>query len=186
MKTGMMAMAGLLALLGCGRNHDDTTASTYPRQDVRQEISSADQEFLKQATYANLGEVDLGRLAQKKAFNKEVGKFGEHMVEDHTAADKQVNELAAKLGVALPVSTDDEHRQLYTKLNDLNGAEFDRQYITSMVDGHEKVVKKFETAAKSGGDTQVRAFAAKMLPSLQKHLTMARELKAKSLGSDPN
>jgi putative membrane protein len=172
-------LGALVAALGCSNNHED---SASPYRNATQESQAPDKDFMMKTAYANLGEVDLGRLAQKKAFDPEVGKFGEHMVEDHTAVNKKLSSLAAKKGVALPVSTDDTHRNLYAKLNDLTGVEFDRKYIAAMIDGHEKVISMFEENAKSAHDADVRDFAKDTLPGLQKHLKMARDLKSKPTG----
>lgn len=45
-----------------------------------------------------------------------------------------------------------------------------------MVSDHETDVKEFETQANKGNDPDVKAFAARTLPVLQKHLQMARDV----------
>ena len=40
-----------------------------------------------------------------------------------------------------------EHRQLLTRLEGLNGAQFDREYIAAMVTGHREAVRLFEQEA---------------------------------------
>jgi len=46
-----------------------------------------------------------------------------------------------------------------------------------MVDDHQKVVDKFKDAVEKCKDTDVRAFAAKTLPTLEAHLEHAKTLK---------
>ena len=46
-----------------------------------------------------------------------------------------------------------------------------------MVDDHEKDVKEFTAQAQSGTDPDVKAFAAKTLPTLQSHLDMIKGIK---------
>ena len=48
-----------------------------------------------------------------------------------------------------------------------------------MVKDHEKDVKEFETVSKGEGDADVKAFATKTLPTLQKHLEMIKEIEGK-------
>jgi putative membrane protein len=52
----------------------------------------------------------------------------------------------------------------------------DDDYIKTMASDHEDDVELFEKAAKSD-DPDIAAFAQKTLPTLQHHLTMARDLK---------
>lgn len=67
------------------------------------------------------------------------------------------------------------------KLEGLSGAEFDRAYMTHMVEAHEKSVELFnETAVSAQGDVQ--NFARKTLPTLKTHLSDAEEL-VRSLNS---
>ena len=56
----------------------------------------------------------------------------------------------------------------------LNGAEFDRAYMKHMVDEHHQDIREFEKASKSASDSDIKAFAARTLPTLQSHLELAR------------
>ena len=53
--------------------------------------------------------------------------------------------------------------------------------MKDIVKDYEKDVAEFEKAAKMSGDTPVRGFAEKALPTLREHLRMAREV-SQSLG----
>jgi putative membrane protein len=48
-----------------------------------------------------------------------------------------------------------------------------------MVEDHEKDVAAFDATAKNGVDADVKAFAAKTLPTLRMHLEMIREIQGK-------
>ena len=69
-----------------------------------------------------------------------------------------------------------KHQAAHDKLMKLSGAEFDRAYMTDMVMGHQEAVTDFTAEANSGADLQVKAFAAKTLPTIQGHLKMAQDL----------
>jgi putative membrane protein len=47
------------------------------------------------------------------------------------------------------------------------------------VKDHEKDVKEFEEEAKDGSDADVKAWANKTLPTLKKHLELAKEIQGK-------
>jgi len=65
------------------------------------------------------------------------------------------------------------------RLSKLKGADFDHEYVTAMVADHEKDVAAFENAVKGGVDADVKAFAAKTLPTLKTHLQMIRDISSK-------
>ena len=66
------------------------------------------------------------------------------------------------------------------KLSSLSGTAFDKAYTKAMVSDHKKDGKEFEREAANGIDSDVKAFAAKMLPILREHLRMAGELQKNS------
>ena len=55
--------------------------------------------------------------------------------------------------------------------------------MSGMVKDHEEDVKDFQTQANGGSDPDIKAFAAKTLPTLQGHLKMARDV-AKKVGAN--
>ena len=57
----------------------------------------------------------------------------------------------------------------------LSGAAFDQAYMKAMVSDHVEDVNEFKTESKSGKDADVKAWAAKTLPTLEEHLKMARD-----------
>lgn len=80
---------------------------------------------------------------------------------------------------------EDSDRKMLDKFAGYTGAKFDHEYMEHMVDDHEKDVKEFEDASKNAKDPDIKAFAAKTLPTLQEHLRMAKEAQklAKNEGS---
>jgi len=54
-----------------------------------------------------------------------------------------------------------------------------------MVKDHDADVAAFQREAKSGKDADVKAWAAKTLPTLQEHQKQAKDIKAKLGGAKP-
>jgi putative membrane protein len=50
-----------------------------------------------------------------------------------------------------------------------SGAEFDSAYIHAQVAGHEKMQELLKQEAKNSKDADLKAFAEKMLPTVEKH-----------------
>jgi putative membrane protein len=53
---------------------------------------------------------------------------------------------------------------------------FDRAYIQHMMKDHETDVRRFRTEAQQGQDPELKRWAANTLPTLEAHLSMARNV----------
>jgi len=139
-----------------------------------------DSQYLVDAAEVDLKEIELGKLAQTKSTNADVKALGKMMVEAHTKAAAETKALADKKGITLPASVTEKGQDAFKDLNDKAGADFDKAYADKMVDGHEKTIDKIEKASEKAKDPDVRAWAAKMLPELRKHLEHSKIVKEKT------
>ncbi len=126
-----------------------------------------------------VGEVELGRLAASKAQSADVKAFGQKMVEDHSKVIEDVKLLMVQKKVLLPPDVMPTHIETMNKLSKLSGADFDKEYVKAMVEDHEKDVAEFENVSKTATDADVKAFAAKTLPTLKMHLEMIKGIAGK-------
>lgn len=134
--------------------------------------------FMTEAAQGGMAEVELGKLALKNAENAEVKKFAQMMIDDHGKANTELKVLAAKKNVTLPADMG-SHKSDYDSLSKVKGADFDADYVDGMVEDHEDDVEAFEKQANSSSDPDVKAFAAKTLPTLKKHLEAIKAIQAK-------
>ena len=149
---------------------------------VSSATTSGPEGFMKDAAQGGLAEIELGKLAGTKAQNAEVKKFGQMMVTDHTAIGSDLKALAAKKNFTLPTDVG-SHKSTIDKLNGLTGADFDKEYVSDMVSGHESVLADFQKQAANATDPDVKAFAAKQVPIIKKHLDAIKALQAKMSGA---
>jgi len=142
-------------------------------------VDMSDKTFITDAYEAGLAEIHAGTMADSKSTNPDVKAFGEHMVTDHTKANEELKTIAMSKNVDVPTSPSIV-QQAKAKVLDLkSGASFDSSFADTMVSDHKKVIKAFGKEAKEGDDADLKAFAAKTLPTLKMHLKMAEELDAK-------
>lgn len=146
-------------------------------------VAAADRRFVEKAAIGSLAEVEMGRMAQQKAQNDQVKQFGQRMVDDHSRASAELTQIASGKGVQPPTALDKKAQADKAKLEKLSGAEFDRQYMAHMVADHKKDIAEFQKEAKSGRDADLKAFAAKTLPTLQDHLKLAQTTHAAVRGA---
>ncbi|MDB5960780.1 MAG: hypothetical protein JWP59_2074 [Massilia sp.] len=138
-------------------------------------LSKGDQAIITGMAQANMAEVAAGKMALEKSQNADVKKFAQMMIDDHSKALDSVTEVAKAKEVTLPTDVDAPHKAMAARLQKLSGDAFDKAYMKEAgVADHTKVhakLKKDETAAK---DPDVKALAAKMLPTVDGHLQTAK------------
>jgi putative membrane protein len=166
-RTAFFSIALIAALgVGCERNNRDEArardASGSPVGTIgeaeRDDPSRGDKDFVHDVAIANMAEIEVGKLASERSTNAEVKKFADMMVRDHTSANNKLDTLVRKHNMTLPTEVDEKHRDLRDKLSKLKGAEFDREYMQAMVDGHEAMVDKLGSRIdkKSLGDWEAK------------------------------
>jgi putative membrane protein len=150
-----------------------------------------DQSFVTRAAEAGMAEVELSKLALQKSQDDEVQKFARKMVTDHEKANMELKAIAQKSGFTVPKDTDAKHKAKLDELKSQSGEKFDSAYSMAMQKDHDKAVELFTHASKSKGlNSDLKAFAAKTLPTLEQHHQLAAtlpdtETRAASSGTEP-
>jgi len=135
-----------------------------------------DRKFVKDITESSAVQMDLGKLAQEKGSSPAVKEFGKRMVEDNTKAGEELRQAATQAQIKVPPENLRRIRKSHDKLARLSGRDFDRAFAKMMISDQRANVKEFENQAKGGNAPEVRAFAAKALPTLQEHKKMAEQI----------
>jgi putative membrane protein len=134
-------------------------------------------DFLKTAIMGDNSEIKLGHLAEQKAGSPEVRAYGRTLVRDHTKAAAQATRLAGQIGINPPSRALLKANAEYLKLRLLSGSSFDQEFVNYMVDDHKHDIRDFSEMARRH-DGPVSRLAAMQLPTLRKHLDIARQLKS--------
>jgi len=135
--------------------------------------------FVKTVAISDMFEIQSGQLADEKAENDDVQSFGKQMTDDHTETSDDLKELIEdeEIKVELPSKLDDEHQAKLDKLKGLSGNQFDKQYVRTQIDAHQKAVALFESYAAAGENDDLKKWAGDTLPTLKEHLEEAQNLK---------
>ena len=153
--------------------HDTSTAdSPYLRHTQStpapmKKVSDKDAQFIARAVGGNEAEIENGKMAMKKAHGAEVKKIAARMVSDHTKMNNSLLAFAGKNGVRVTTGT--------VKPQNIGEKDFDRAYLQMLEQAHQTDIADFERQAKTGGDTELRSWAARNLPGLKAHLAMTRD-----------
>ena len=183
MKTHLLPAACILAALACpllaapatmpSQASTPDSAASIPRSNM---TSMADRTFVKEASAANLAEVQLGRLALSQGTNSMVKAFGQRMVDDHIAANQKLDVIAHAQSLAVSSTLLPAAQQQYARMKGLADATFDHAYAKETVQDHRSAISLFEAEVAQGNDPALRNYAGQTLPKLKQHLLLALKL----------
>ncbi len=182
--------------LAYAQTQQPTTPSERQGQGPAQQRTNADSAFIQQALKSGREEVEISRLAAEKSQSAEIKQFAQMLVSDHTAVNEQLVLLGQRNGAA-PAPRDGTQRgdtdttksppsaspgaapssSKAQQLSKLSAAEFDRQYMTMIVEGHEKSVELYTRESEGGADPAAKKLATETLPKIKAHLEQAKSLR---------
>jgi putative membrane protein len=154
-------------------------------KETKNALGQTDLEILAKLHEANLMEIEMGRMAKEQGKHKDVKGFGKDLIKDHEKADEKGNKLAKKHNVTIPnampadeaeKAKKEEHAQMMTKLRSLSGAEFDREFATGMVKGHQDTLMMIDQSMTSAESDDMRKLLDDVKPTIQRHLEKAQKL----------
>jgi len=150
-------------------------AAALPK-DAALPLGAMDQEFVTKAPNIGLFAVEASELAVLQATTPFVREFAQMLVVDHEDANRELDEIVRGKGTTSSKELDSEHQSRLTTLRSKQGVDFDRQYRDLLVSEHNDAIALFDRAASDCEDTELKAFAAKWLPTLRAHQAKLSEM----------
>lgn len=175
---GMLCVS-IWALPACSGEEKDSAeqAEEQNEQMLDSRKAEGDAEFAVKAASGGMMEVELGKLALANASSGQVKEFGQAMIDEHSAANSELQQLAQQKGVALPSAPAEDHQEKINELSAKRGGEFDRAYIDFMVEDHKEDIELFQDAANHSHDEDLKLWFSGKITVLRHHLSMAENLK---------
>ncbi len=172
-----------LMTVGCTSTNKAATSDTAAQPNSGAAASSpsinSDQNFVTKAAQGNSAEIELGKIVAAKSKNPSVKQFAQMMVKDHTTALNELQELAQSRNLNFNDDLPEDAKMLQTKLSSDTGKQLDKDYMERMVEDHQKDVQEFTDKSQNAKDPDVKQWASKTLPVLQKHLEKAQQIDSK-------
>jgi putative membrane protein len=188
------AIINVTAIAGCS-NTDRTNAPPSEQPAARPgavgtggagaDVKS-DDEFVRDVAAKNMAEIELSRMALDKATNPDVKSFAQKMVDDHGAAGNKLKSIVSGHPIEWPARLDDKHRETADELANKQGADFDREYVKAMIDGHEDFAAKLESRldVQSLSDWKTAAAGRTQSKALPDPKVAMRDVKVRPIKSD--
>jgi putative membrane protein len=137
---------------------------------------STDKIFLHRASMGGYAEVQFGQLAAQKGNSDEVKKFGQKMVDDHTALNDQMKPFVESAGLLPPTKLSPKDQAEYDKLNGLSGDAFDKEYLAFMVKDHHQDLREFRHEESMTTDSSLTDAVAKGTAVIKEHMELVDKL----------
>lgn len=140
-------------------------------------LNETDESFVEIAARSNMAEIEFSELATTKASDSLVKVYAQQMVDEHNAAQNELEDLADDYGgIDWPGDLSEGHDEILENLNNAEGYSFDTLYLRTQISVHEDAVTAYEASATNATDMRVKAYASKYLPELEEHLATADSL----------
>nr|WP_298726202.1 DUF4142 domain-containing protein [uncultured Steroidobacter sp.] len=136
--------------------------------------NNQDKLFVRQAALGGQAEVDLGKLAQKRATDPAVREFAERMVEVHSKSNQQLLKLGKAVNPDLPRNLDPEHQAIRNELDRAQGQTFDLAYIAAQIQDHQRTANLLQWHISTGQNEPLRKYSIQTLPEVMDHLEQAK------------
>jgi len=173
-----LLLFSLVLVVSCGKKQSTDSKEISEKQNdekFEKTDTKKDAEFAVKAADGGMLEVKLGQLAQSNATNADVKKFGQHMIDDHSKANSELQSLAQQKDISIPGTLSDDNQKKYDELAKKTGSDFDKAYCEFMVRDHKEDIDAFQREADKGEDAELKSWAAEKLPTLKHHLQMAED-----------
>jgi putative membrane protein len=139
-------------------------------------VDKNDAIFAVNAANGGMTEIALSNMAVAKSINTKVRDFATMMVTDHSKAGDELKGIAQNKNITLPDSVDNNSKKAIDALSKVSVTNFDKAYVSQMIDDHKAAVKLFKDAAKNVKDPDLKAFADKTLLVIQSHLAAINDI----------
>jgi putative membrane protein len=169
----------MLQSCGGNTNNPQSEKPVDSAQRINETVKPVDEkssQFAVDAANGSMMEVQMGKLAQEKALHPRVKAFATMMVNDHSKAGDELKALAAKENITLPAELSTKEKKHMDELGKKSGKDFDKAYISMMVEDHDKDVKEFEKASDNVSDENLKTWARNILPTLKAHQDSAKAI----------
>src|SRR4029453_4490715 len=81
----------------------------------------------------------------EKATSPDIKSFAQTMINDHGAAGDKLKSVVSGHSIEWPPPLDEKHWKTAEEVGKKKGADFDRDYVKAMVDGHQDLAAKLES-----------------------------------------
>lgn len=167
MKTSLIVTLGTAMLFWITNASAVDANSKATVSPIATQLNGNDRGFLKRAAKGRAKELQIAKLAGKRARNEDVKTLATKIVSDDKTISGELKELAAKKHFELPKEKLKKER--------ISSDDFDKKCLLALRKESERDIGIFEKEANGNGrgdDSDVRAWAQQVVPILKQNLDL--------------
>jgi putative membrane protein len=151
-----------------GMGDDITTSGASP-------LSDAQIAGITDAVHSS--EIEQAQLAQSKSKDPHVLSFASMMINHHSQARQREQAMGVSSAASPMLQTlSSQARQTTATLRDKTGKDFDRAYLQSQIEQHQKVLDTIDRQLMPNAkNPQLRSHLQSMRPTIEQHLQAAKD-----------
>lgn len=131
--------------------------------------------ILSQLYMANTTEIQLSKLAQKKASSPLVKRVAAKLAADHAKNREEERALAQKLNITLTPTSDSA--AVPSELQGKTGRDFDKTFVEYEIKAHQDNIDKIQTQLlPAASSPEEKAYLQKTLTAIQGHLASLKQV----------
>jgi putative membrane protein len=183
--SGWALTAVFLLSIACGNNrktnHPDSKEVAEAHNDAKfNDVAlKNDAEYISDAYSNGLCEIEAAKRAKEYASAQETRELASMLIESHVKLNDKLQRLAGEKQVSLQQGLTPGQLEELKQNGDQQGVEYDKAYLSDVVNKHQKSISMFEKASNKSEDAQVKELFGSALPELRNHLDMAMNARNK-------
>jgi putative membrane protein len=139
--------------------------------------SMSDQQFVNFAGQTDMVDANLGQLARTVAPSQPIKDYAQKLVTGQTDDFQALSKVARQSSLNVPSAIDKDHdRTMIDPFQKLQGAAFDRRFVSEMVEDDTRAIEIYKKEAVHAQTPALRSYAVEALPILQADLSEAKKM----------
>lgn len=190
-------VSGLLFAAGCSSSTDSKDVAEKANDNKIEKMDSANTNGGAMATagsegdakdvsdymvtLANTGraEYEMSQVVASRATTPAVKEYATKVVGTHAKDEEELKSEAAKFNITLPTALSNDSQDMLNSLNkETKTMDFEKKYLDDMVDINDKAISKQKDLVEKTTNTDLKAYAQKMMDDDQKHMAEAKTLRS--------
>lgn len=159
---------------GSANNSDANPA--IPVNPGAQDPKARDSAFAKKSLEDGYAVVKMSELAQQNSQRDDVKQFAQKTAEDQKQANEKLEQFAKQLGVGLPTDLSHRDQKTVAKLQGLNGAKFDEEYLKAMQKDQQDDLKAYKEETGATQDPTLQNMLKEDGATISQHLDAIKTL----------
>ena len=138
-------------------------------------------EYVRMAGASDKFEITEAQLAEQRSHNPQILRAARMMVRDHTKSTAMIKAAVRHTmgrNPPPPMLTSEQQSQL-AELRGMRGPAFNRTYVDQQVQSHQQALDLQQRYAQNGDAPELRRTAGQIVPVVQQHLDMFRDLQTR-------